>query len=146
MKKLLLCALFATAACSAPEGQQSQENNQTSGAGTEMSSTVAAWEAQAAGITIIRDNWGVPHIYGKTDADAVFGVMYAQGEDDFNRIEINYLNAMGRLAEAEGESEIYKDLRMRLFIQEDEMKRLYGESPEWLKKLMIAYADGLNYY
>jgi len=145
MKKLLLCALFAATACSAPDGQQSQENNQAS-EGSEMSSTVTAWEAQAAGITIIRDNWGVPHIYGKTDADTVFGVMYAQAEDDFNRIEVNYLDAMGRLAEAEGESEIYRDLRMRLFIQEDEMKRLYGESPEWLKKLMIAYADGLNYY
>ncbi|MDA0708318.1 MAG: penicillin acylase family protein, partial [Proteobacteria bacterium] len=111
-----------------------------------MSSQVAAWEQQANQVTIIRDNWGVPHIYGKTDADAVFGVMYAQAEDDFNRVEVNYMNAMGLLAQAEGESEIYRDLRMRLFIQEDEMKRLYGEAPEWLKKLMTAYADGLNYY
>ena len=111
-----------------------------------MSSQVAAWEQQANQVTIIRDNWGVPHIYGKTDADAVFGVMYAQAEDDFNRVEVNYMNAMVLLAQAEVESEIYRDLRMRLFIQEDEMKRLYCESPEWLKKLMTAYADGLNYY
>src|SRR6185295_9121138 len=58
------------------------------------------WARQAQNVTIIRDNWGIPHVYGKTDADAVFGVMYAQAEDDFNRVETNYLNSMGRLAEA----------------------------------------------
>jgi acyl-homoserine-lactone acylase len=47
-------------------------------------------------ITIIRDDWGIAHIYGKTDADAVFGMEYAQAEDDFNRVETNYINAMGR--------------------------------------------------
>ncbi len=56
-------------------------------------------------------------MYGKTAADAVFGMIYTQAEDDFNRIEINYLNSMGRLAEAEGESNIYQDLRMKLFIR-----------------------------
>ena len=55
------------------------------------------------GITIIRDDWGMPHIYGKTDADVVFGLMYAQAEDDFNRVETNFINSQGRLAEAEGE-------------------------------------------
>ena len=55
----------------------------------------------AAGITIVRDDWGVPHIFGKTDADAVFGLMYAQAEDDFNRVETNFINSQGRLAEAE---------------------------------------------
>ena len=59
--------------------------------------------------TIVRDDWGIAHVYGKTDADAVFGAMYAQAEDDFNRVERNYLNAMGRLAEAEGEPAIYQD-------------------------------------
>ena len=68
------------------------------------------------GITIIRDDWGVPHIYGKTDADVVFGLMYAQAEDDFNRVETNFINSQGRLAEAEGEKEIWRDLRMKLFI------------------------------
>ena len=46
----------------------------------------------------------------------MFGLIYAQAEDDFNRVETNYLNAMGRLAEAEGESAIWRDLRMKLFI------------------------------
>ncbi len=104
------------------------------------------WERQAQDVTIIRDDWGIPHVYGKTDADAVFGLMYAQAEDDFNRIETNYLNAMGRLAEAEGESAIYQDLRMKLFINPDSMRAQYAASPEWLQRLMNAWADGLNFY
>ncbi len=104
------------------------------------------WASQAQNVTIIRDDWGIPHIYGKTDVDAVFGLVYAQAEDDFNRIETNYLNAMGRLAEAEGESAIYQDLRMKLFIDPDSMKAKYAASPEWLKRLMNAWADGLNFY
>lgn len=111
-----------------------------------INNEVARWEAQAENITITRDKWGIPHVYGKTDADAVFGMLYAQAEDDFNRVEVNYLNAMGRLAEAEGEGEIYRDLRMKLFIDPEVMKEQYAASPEWLKKLMNAYADGLNYY
>jgi acyl-homoserine-lactone acylase len=107
---------------------------------------LARWEKQAQGITIIRDDWGIPHVYGKTDADAVFGVMYAQAEDDFNRVETNYLNSLGRLAEAEGEAEIYRDLRMKLFIDPADMKAQYEKAPAWLKALMNAYADGLNYY
>jgi acyl-homoserine-lactone acylase len=107
---------------------------------------LARWEKQAQGITIIRDDWGIPHVYGKTDADAVFGVMYAQAEDDFNRVETNYLNSLGRLAEAEGEAEIYRDLRMKLFIDPADMHAQYEKAPAWLKSLMNAYADSLNYY
>ena len=107
---------------------------------------VARWDAEARNVTILRDDWGIAHVYGKTDADAVFGMIYAQAEDDFNRVEKNYINAMGRLAEAEGESKIYQDLRMRLFIDPEEMKSKYEASPAWLKSLMTAFADGLNYY
>ena len=106
----------------------------------------ARWEREARDVTIIRDDWGIAHVYGKTDADAVFGMIYAQAEDDFNRVETNFINAMGRLAEAEGESKIYQDLRMKLFIDPEEIKKDYAKSPEWLKKLMNAWADGLNYY
>ncbi len=104
------------------------------------------WRQQAANVTITRDNWGIAHVKGKTDADAVFGAIYAQAEDDFNRIEVNYLNSIGRLAEAEGERAIWSDLRQRLFIDEQQMRRLYLECPEWLRKLMNAWADGLNFY
>jgi acyl-homoserine-lactone acylase len=110
------------------------------------SAEAARWEQEARETTIIRDDWGVAHIFGKTDADAVFGAEYAQAEDDFNRVETNYINAMGRLAEAEGESAIYQDLRMKLFIDPAELKRQYAASPAWLQKLMNAFADGLNYY
>jgi acyl-homoserine-lactone acylase len=104
------------------------------------------WRQEARNITIVRDNWGIAHIFGKTDADTVFGTVYAQAEDDFNRVETNYINAMGRLSEAEGESRIYQDLRMKLFIDPVELKKQYAASPAWLQKLMNAFADGLNYY
>src|SRR5688572_15317557 len=131
MKKLVLSLLFVCGSC-APN----------LAANTQM----AEWQAQADNITIIRDDWGIAHVYGKTDADAVFGAIYAQAEDDFNRIETNYLNSMGRLAEAEGESAIWRDLRMKLFIDPEEMKKLYSQAPADLRKLMDAWADGLNFY
>jgi acyl-homoserine-lactone acylase len=106
----------------------------------------ARWAREARAVTIVRDDWGIPHVRGKTDADAVFGMIYAQAEDDFNRIETNYLNAMGRLAEAEGESAVWQDLRMKLFIDPDSMKAKYASSPAWLRRLMDAWADGLDYY
>src|SRR3984885_7991412 len=104
------------------------------------------WAGEAANVKIVRDDWGIAHVYGKTDADAVFGMIYAQAEDDFNRVETNYLNAMGRLAEAEGEDKVYRDLRMKMFIDPEELKKDYAASPEWLRKLMDAFADGLNFY
>src|SRR5205814_8842708 len=107
---------------------------------------VARWEREARNVTIIRDDWGIAHVYGKTDADAVFGMEYAQAEDDFNRVETNYINAMGRLAETEGESKIYQDLRMKLFIDPSALQAEYKTSPAWLKTLMDSFADGLNFY
>src|SRR5579863_1515542 len=111
---------------------------------------LARWKQQAKNITFIRDDWGIAHIYGKTDADAVFGMEYAQAEDDFNRVETNYINAMGRLSEAEGaganDRNIYQDLRMKLFVDPVELKKEYASSPAWLQKLMNVFADGLNFY
>jgi len=109
-------------------------------------SEVQQWEEQAKNITIIRDDFGVPHIYGKTDADAVFGLLYAQCEDDFARVERNYIWAIGRLAEVDGEEAIYSDLRARLFMTRVEAMEAYESSPEWLQKLCISWANGINYY
>src|SRR5690242_11429888 len=131
-RAILLLACAALAACSTGTAAADKD--------------AAAWEKQAQNITIIRDTWGIAHVYGKTDADAVFGVIYAQAEDDFNRVETNFLNSMGRLAEAEGEKEIYRDLRMKLFIDPADMKAQYDKAPAWLKALMNGWADGLNYY
>ena len=107
---------------------------------------LARWQRHAQNVTIVRDDWGIAHVFGKTDADAVFGMEYAQAEDDFNRIETNYLNSLGRMAEAEGASALYTDLRQRLFIDPDTLRAEYRRSPPWLKKLMDAFADGLNYF
>jgi len=86
------------------------------------------WKQRAAEVSIIRDQWGVPHIYGKTDADAVFGLMYAQAEDDFDRVEMNYLDAIGRLAEVQGSSAIYHDLRARMFVTEAQASAYTGKA------------------
>ncbi|MCL6742074.1 penicillin acylase family protein [Sphingomonas sp. RB56-2] len=104
------------------------------------------WKEQAARVSIVRDDWGIAHIEGPTDADAVFGMIYAQAEDDFPRIEANYLTALGRTAEADGEGAIWQDLRVRLYVSETELKADYSASPDWLKKLMDSWAAGLNYY
>lgn len=104
------------------------------------------WEKHAAQTEIIRDDFGVPHIYGKTDADAVFGLLYAQCEDDFNRVEMNYITALGRMAEVEGEKALYEDLRVNLFMTKEEALSNYNKSPKWLQDLCIAFADGVNYY
>lgn len=124
---LILLAML-TAAASAPDAE------------------TARWRAQAARVTITRDNWGIPHVKGQTDADAVFGLIYAQAEDDFARIEANYLTALGRTAEAEGEDAIWADLRQRLFVDPAALQASYAASPAWLRMLMQAWADGLNHY
>jgi len=99
---------------------------------------------RAAHTEIVRDEWGIAHVYGRSDADAVFGALYAQAEDDFGRIEHNYLAALGRRAEAEGESALYADLRQRLFVDPAQLRALHARSPAWLRALMQGWADGLN--
>src|ERR1700733_10526636 len=106
----------------------------------------ARWKSEADNTSIVRDDWGIAHVHGKSDADAVFGMIYAQAEDDFNRVETNYLNSMGRLAETEGEARIYQDLRMKLFIDPSDLKKHYADSPGWLQELMNSWADGVNFY
>ena len=132
LNNLILCLLFIASSSSFLHA--------------EVEAQVKRWQREAANVTIIRDNWGIAHIYGKTDADAVFGMEYAQAEDDFNRVETNYINAMGRLAETEGEPRIYQDLRMKLFIDPTTLQAQYKASPAWLKTLMNSFADGLNFY
>ncbi len=104
------------------------------------------WAQQAATVTITRDDWGIAHVSAATDAQVVFGAIYAQAEDDFGRIEANYLTALGRTAEAEGEAAIWQDLRQRLFVEPAELQRQYTATPAWLRRLMDAWADGLNFY
>ena len=107
---------------------------------------ISRLEAIAERVEIIRDDFGVPHVYAKTDADAVFGMLYAQCEDDFNRVEQNYIWAIGRLAEVEGPSALYSDVRARMFMTQEEAIEAYEQAPDWLQKLCNAFADGINYY
>ena len=112
---------------------------------------LARQRAIAARVEIVRDDWGIAHVHGKSDSDAVFGMVYAQAEDDFNRVETNYLTALGRTAEAPvalggGEKAVWQDLRMKLFVDPADLQARYAASPPWLKALMAAWADGLNFY
>ena len=109
-------------------------------------SEIKRFESHSKNVSIIRDNWGIPHVYGKTDADAVFGLMYAQCEDDFKRIEMNYIEKLGRMAEVKGESELYNDLLIKLVIDSAAAVKDYDESPAWMKNLLDAFADGMNFY
>ncbi|MBU6421857.1 MAG: penicillin acylase family protein [Gammaproteobacteria bacterium] len=107
---------------------------------------IARWKAEAQAVTIYRDNWGIPHIYGKTNADAAFGMEYAQAEDNFELVEMNYVGALGWWSRFEGPSGIYYDLRRQLYMNPVALKKEYQECPEWLRQVMQAAADGLNYY
>src|SRR6266498_5019227 len=96
------------------------------------------YKLEAQNVTIIRDNWGVPHIYGKTDADAVFGLLYTQCEENFSKVEENNLEMMGRLSEVYGESQLYNDLQMKLIYDTAAAIADYKRSPLWLIKLLEA--------
>ncbi len=135
MKRLVLALVLAVSFAFGSPASQGAQNAE-----------LKRWEQRARNVTITRDDWGIAHISAKSDADAVFGAIYAQAEDDFNRVETNYINSMGRLAEAEGEAAVWRDLRMKIFIDPDAMKAHYEASPAWLKALMDAWADGLNFY
>lgn len=106
----------------------------------------ARLQEQAGRITIIRDNWGIPHIYGKTDADAVFGALYAQCEESFERVERAYLEKLGRLSELEGPDYLLQDVKMRLLYDTSVAIADYQRSPQWLRKLLQAFSDGIHYY
>jgi acyl-homoserine-lactone acylase len=147
---VLGCAVLGTLVVPPVPAQAAQSALQAPAAGAASASfahaELARLKKAAQRVTILRDKWGIPHVFGKTDADAVFGMVFAQAEDDFNRVELNYINAMGRLAEVEGEQEVWRDLRMKLYIDPADMRAKYAASPAWLKKLMNGWADGLNWY
>ncbi len=131
--RTLLIALLATTVLAATPAHAAQDD-------------LPRLKTRAAAVKITRDDWGIAHIHGKTDADAVFGMAYAQAEDDFNRVEANFMTALGRTAEADGEKAIWADLRQKLFIDPAVLKADYAKSPTWLKALMNGWADGLNFY
>jgi len=107
---------------------------------------VEADSSQAVRVTIHRDEWGVPHIYGPTDASVIFGAAYAQAEDNWPQVEDNFIRAIGRAAELYGEDALLDDYLARgLEIPRRSMAE-YGSAPERLRRLYDAYAAGFNYF
>jgi len=113
-------------------------------------STAAAAAARASAlaktVTIQRDTFGVPHVYGPTDASCVFGFIYAQAEDYFWQIEDSYLRSLGRAAEVYGDKSLPDDL-VNLALEITRLsKEEYKKATPKTKELCQALADGLNYY
>jgi penicillin amidase len=100
----------------------------------------------AATVKIVRDRYGVPHIYGPSDASVVFGHAYAQAEDHFEQLEHNVLYALGRSAELQGEEDFWDNLLARAF----EIPRLardeYARAAPPMRAIYDAYAAGLNHF
>lgn len=103
-------------------------------------------EQRAQRVEIIRDNWGIPHIYGVKDEDVVFGLMYTQCEESFEKVERAYIEKLGRLSELEGSAYLYQDIRMQLLYDTTQAIADYQRSPAWLKVLLQAFSDGIHYY
>jgi acyl-homoserine-lactone acylase len=96
--------------------------------------------------TIYRDTYGVPHIYAKTDAGAVFGLMYSQAEDNFRQLETDLIRAVGRSAEIEGERGLASDILVHAWESEKRAKEQYSGATPQLRALCDAFAAGLNHY
>ena len=141
---VFLCLLVAYTSI----GQKAKNTNTQNNSASEKE----RWENHVANTNIIRDEWGIPHIYGKTDADAIFGLMYAQCEENFSQIEKNYLEMLGRSSEVANnlatqmQGDPYADLMMKLIQDSAAAIQDFNNSPDWFKKLLIAHADGINYY
>lgn len=103
-------------------------------------------EKMASSVTIYRDTYGVPHVFGATDASVIFGFMYARAEDRFQRIEGNYIRLLGRGAEVEGESDLSYDVLIRALEFEERSKEEYENATPEVRALCDAFADGLNHF
>jgi len=103
-------------------------------------------EDQNENVTIYRDAYGVPHIYGKTDGDAAFGMAYAQAEDNFAQLELNFILATGRSAELFGEDTFISDWIVKAMEIPELSKRDYENAQPSTKALLDGYAAGLNHY
>jgi acyl-homoserine lactone acylase PvdQ len=103
-------------------------------------------ERLAGQVTIHRDEWGVPHIYGPTDESVVFGMAYAQAEDNFVQIERDFVVSLGRAAELDGDSVLEGDIVRAAFEVQRLSRDEYEREPPERKRLWDAFAHGLNYY
>jgi acyl-homoserine-lactone acylase len=114
--------------------------------GDGAAAALARGSVVAKTVTIQRDSFGVPHVYGPTDASCVFGFVYAQAEDYFWQIEDSYLRALGRGAEVYGTQALPDDLVNRALEITRLSKEEFEKASPKTKELCQALADGLNYY
>jgi penicillin amidase len=97
-------------------------------------------------VTIYRDTYGIPHVFGETDAATMFGFAYAQAEDNFWSIETNYLRSIGRLAEVNGERGLVSDRRNRTLEIPRLAREEYARMPRKMRELLDGFVAGLNAY
>ena len=98
-------------------------------------------------VEILRDSWGVPHIYGVTDEDVAFGFAFAHSEDDFKTIQDVVLQTRGELSSVYGTKMIPVDYMTNLLRVRENVEKEYEQLiSEDLKGVIEAYVDGLNYY
>jgi len=102
--------------------------------------------ALADDVTIYRDAFGVPHVHGKTDAATAFGFAYAQAEDNFWQIENNFVRAIGRAAELDGEDMLQSDWLNRALQTESLSILEYEQSDEHIRGILDGFASGLNHF
>lgn len=103
-------------------------------------------EVMARSVTIYRDTYGVPHVYGPTDASVAFGLAYAQAEDNFAHLEDNFVRALGRGAEVHGEEALASDRLARALEIPRLSREEYERAAPRMRALYDAYAAGLNYF
>ncbi len=109
--------------------------------------TSLAVEAGKYDVYILRDTWGVPHIFGVTDADAAFGLAYAHAEDDFRTTQETLVAANAALASVYGRDSAPIDYMVHLLRIWDVVEARYETDLSLeTRRLLEAYAEGLNHY
>ncbi len=111
-----------------------------------LCATASTSEQVGHSVTIYRDNYGVPHVFGPTDTSCAFGFIYAQAEDNFWQIEDSYLRALGRASEVYGAKTLEDDELVRALEIPQLAKAEYERSSPHTKEMLNATADGLNYF
>ncbi len=110
---------------------------------------MAGWaeKANEYDVEVIRDQWGVPHVFGKRDADTAFGLGYAHAEDDLENIQLTLAVSRGQLARYKGKAAAPTDYLIALLGVWDTVNEGYDvKLPGAARELAEAYADGLNAY
>jgi acyl-homoserine-lactone acylase len=137
--------LLALSFCGAPVVAHSQNRIDKTQA-LNLNRRGKSLEDLARTVTIYRDTYGVPHVFGRTDASTVFGFAYAQAEDNFWRVEENFIHALGRAAELYGEKSLDEDLLNHELEIPKLAREEYARLDQQMRLLCDSFAAGFNYY